>query len=534
MFIEDPVSALKRNLVEGRFFGLLLACCMGYGLLFNLLSWATFSEDDAHVMRVALETDWLAPYFDGDSYKQLSAANFTPVVLTLFRLILTLLPFTDVSFLAVSISMLCLFTALAGVLVQRVSESRKAGWLTALIIFSNLAVATLASRFYTLHYTAGGVFALLSVLLSLSAQLSIRRLVAIACLLTFSILAKEVYVVVPPLLMLFGWQSKNPGLATAALVSLVVYFALRFAVLGLPSGGGDSSYLQSILSVGFNSWAYNFFAWYGQSKWLVLIAALTALLLSPKRFLSLLPIPILFLLPTFLASHGYLDPQMHGDRIFFAFDSSLAIVASLAIAPTLTKIPAASVFGLIAALLAAIVFQYRGIESYQTAELMTADYKVTKFLTDPDNEGGNKTFYVPLSFEQGQLMIVRRLLGLDTFLVTQNCIMALRQPPNQLVVFDQSGGLSNREALVESCEEVESPVTAIQLPQAIKGLVEWKLQVDPGFVGGVIFVDRAIAVPAPSFSTVMVSPPAGERYQLFAFQGKQWWFSEIAQMEIQR
>lgn len=534
MLLEDPLNKLKLNLQEGGLFSLLLACCLAYGVLVSLLSWVTFSEDDAHVMRVALESGWLSPYFDGASYKQLSAANFTPVVLTLFRLIMTLLPFSDSSFLAVSTGMLCLFTALAGILIQRISQSQLAGWLAALIIFSNLAVATLVSRFYTLHYTAGGVFALLSIWLSLSSPLSIKRLAGISSLLTISILAKEVYVVVPPLLILFGWRNKNFNLSIAALISLGMYFVLRFTVLGLPSGGGDSSYLQSILFVSFDSWGYNFLAWYGQSKWLILIIAFAAMLLAPKRFLSLLPIPVLFLLPTFLASHGYLDPHMHGDRIFFAFDSSLAMISAFAIAPTLSKIPIATVAGLVVTLLITVVLQYRSIQDYKASELITADYKVTKFLTGLDNDRAGKTFYVPLSFEQGQLVKVRQLLNLSTYSVTQNCIMALQQPLDQLTVFDQSGILSSRSELEENCVSTDSPVSPRQLPRAIRGLVEWDLQVDAGFVGGVIFVDRAIAVPAPSFSTVMLTPAAGERYQLFAFKGKQWWFSEIAQMEIQR
>lgn len=534
MPLDHYLLLLKRDFNKGGFSGLLLASALAYGVLLYLLSWVTFSEDDAHVMRVALESGWLASYFDGDSYKQLSAANFTPVVLTLFRLVMTILPFSDASFLVVAIGMLCLFTSMAGALVQRISQSQVAGWLAALGIFSNLAVATLASRFYTFHYVAGGVFVLLSVMLCLSSQLSTKRLIAIFTLLTFSMLAKEVYVVVPPLLVLLGWRNREKALAVSALGSLGAYFALRFSVLGLPSGGGESSYLQSIFTVGFESWAYNFVSWYVQSKWLILVMALAAVVLAPRRFLSLLPIPILFLLPTFLASHGYLNPQMHGDRIFFAFDSSLAMISSLAIAPTLGKTRFVTVLGLIATLLIAVGMQYRGIDSYKVSELATADYRVTKFLTDTDKNLAGKTVYVPLSFEQGQLMIVQSLLGLDTFLVTQNCIMALQQPSEQLIVFDQEGNMSTKEALAADCEEVGSPVTATLLPRAIAGLVEWKLNVEPGFVGGVIFVDRAIAVPAPSFSTVMVSPPAGERYQLFAFQGNKWWFSEIDQMEIQR
>jgi hypothetical protein len=33
---------------------------------------------------------------------------------------------------------------------------------------------------------------------------------------------------------------------------------------------------------------------------------------------------------------------------------------------------------------------------------------------------------------------------------------------------------------------------------------------------------------------LMVAPADGERYQLFAFKENQWWFSEIAEMEIKK
>ncbi|MFK7864335.1 MAG: hypothetical protein AB8B95_08950 [Pseudohongiellaceae bacterium] len=534
---NSAISRLHSAFQQGEYPLFFLVCGLACFGLLSLVSWITFSEDDAHVMRVALESGWLSPYYDGQTYKQLSAANFTPVVLTLFRLILNLFPFSEFSFLFICLGLMAVAISLSGLLVLKISQSTAAAWLAMLLVFSNFAVATMASRFYTLHYTAGGILALLSLLLCLTPNFTPRRCLAILMTASFAILAKEVYVVIPPLIFLGAWHYKSAGLAVAAAGTFVIYFTLRILVLGLPSGGGESSYLQSILLADSFSWAGNFFTWYFKSKWLIVVVAILALFCAPQKMIRLLPVPLLFLLPTFLASHAYLNPQLHGDRVFFAFDSALAIVAAVALAPLLKALTLSVVKAYVAAftLLAAVFFSHSmSAREYRRAELGTTDYKVTKYLTDSGEKVVDQVYYVPLGFEQGQLAIVRRLLGLGTYLVTQNCILALEQPADLLTVFDQAGNISSRSALEAGCMTVESPVTPLLLPRAVKGLVEWDLQVDSGFIGGVIFVDRAIAVPAPRFSTVMVSPPTGEPYQLFAFKGSQWWFSEIMQMEIQR
>ena len=131
-------------------------------------------------------------------------------------------------------------------------------------------------------------------------------------------------------------------------------------------------------------------------------------------------------------------------------------------------------------------------------------------------------------------MIVEKALNNRTFLATQNCILALQAPVERLVVFDQSGNIGNREGLEASCRAADRALEVLIAPRVIKGVVEWDLDIKPGFAGGVLFVDRAIAIPAPSFSMLMVAPADGERYQLFAYKENQWWFSEIAAMEIQK
>jgi len=132
------------------------------------------------------------------------------------------------------------------------------------------------------------------------------------------------------------------------------------------------------------------------------------------------------------------------------------------------------------------------------------------------------------------LMIVEKALNNRTFLATQNCILALQAPIERLVIFDQSGSLGSTEELEANCKPADRPLEVRLAPRVIKGVVEWDLDVEQGFSGGVLFVDRAMAVPSPRFSRLMVAPADGEHYQLFAFKENQWWFSEVAEMEIRK
>jgi hypothetical protein len=479
---ENYFADFKRAIASGNFQLLIFASLIAGGFLFSLLGWSTFSEDDAHVMRVALESGWLDPYYNGDIYKQLSAANFTPAVLTLFHAVLVILPLSSTSFLIVSIIFMAFFIALAGALAREISGSSRGAWLAMVLVFSNLAIATLVSRFYTMHYVVGGVFALLALIVSIRKSPDTPHL-SVCALLVCALLAKEVYVGVPLIVLLVAWRTSNLKLAIAAIAAVVIYFCMRLLVLGLPSGDGSGSgYLASVLSIGGESWAA-FFEWYLETKWLVLLAALAAFFYAPLKFIKILPLPLVFLFPTFLSAHGYLNPQLHGDRIFFAFDSAMAIAAAIILAPLLSEKGYVAKFGLPACLIGSLVLHVQYIGHYRVQEQDTADYKVTQYLMDSKNIIDNKTFFVPLYFDQGELMIVEKALNNRTFLATQNCILALQVPVENLVVFDQSGNTSSREELEANCSPADRALDVLIAPRVIKGVVEWDLDIKPGFTG---------------------------------------------------
>jgi hypothetical protein len=231
-------------------------------------------------------------------------------------------------------------------------------------------------------------------------------------------------------------------------------------------------------------------------------------------------------------SHGIVEHTLHGDRIFFAFDCALAIVAVIAIAQSAwfqrfaRPLP---LLGLLALLLIVHVFNNAGYRA-QTEQM--ADFRITRFLLDnlADLEGA--TLFVPMNFIQGDLMRVNDALGQPRFLITQNCIVALGAAEGELYMFNGNGESITREDLTANCVPASiDPVVDIA-PRYNNGLLQWQLQFPEGFNGGVLFVDRAFAVPIPAFSQQLVKPAPGERYQLFANNGVNWWFSEIAPMDI--
>lgn len=90
-----------------------------------------------------------------------------------------------------------------------------------------------------------------------------------------------------------------------------------------------------------------------------------------------------------------------------------------------------------------------------------------------------------------------------------------------------------REELQAQCQSATGlTVDVATAPQYDSGLLRWQLSAASDVQTGVLFVDRAFAVPLPAFNSQLVKPAPDERYQLFARQGNQWWFSEPRLIDI--
>ncbi len=505
----------------------LLVSLILYGALVPLLSWKVFSEDDSHLMRVAIDYGWWEHYFVPDVYRQLSVANYTPMSLTVYRFMLTVFGLNPIAYLLFSVLSISIVSALAGLLTEQFSKNRLTAWLVMLLIFSNLSMLTLLSRFYTIHYTVGGIFALLALV-----SVVRGRFVLASVLIFFALICKEVYVVLPVLVALYAAYRRHYSLGIGAVTALVVYLALRTFILG-PSFdvGASTSYFAGFWSVAPADW-FNFAIWYAKSRYLILVGLFAALILSPRRMVFLLPVALIFALPSLAVSHGILQPDLHADRLFLALDVALTITAMFALQQSgyFQRYVKAVHLLPIAALI--LVVHVTSGNALKERVLPGADYKITRYVLENIDSLESKTLYVPLDFVQGDLMRVSASLGGPQFRLTQNCLAALESTGDALLVFDSLGNLSTREALQAACVATDAQVNVDIAPRFANGILEWRLRTSAEFTAGILFIDRALAVPVSEFARQLVMPKPGERYQVFAVRNEQWWFSDIGVVEI--
>ena len=515
---------------------LFLVSLIAYIALMPFLSWIVFSEDDSHLMRVAADYGWLQHYLVPEIYQQLSAANYTPTAMTFYKLLVSLFAFSPIAFLAFMTLAMALFTALAGRVTQLVTGQQQTALLTMLLVFSSLSVTTLLVRFYTMHYIVGGIFALGALTLVLPQRTELRTAIGAGVLLWLALLSKEVYLVLPPMLMVFAlWRRDWPLLISAA-AALGIYALLRIYMLGMSVDvGGESSYFAGFWSVGADAMAL-FVAWYVKTRLVILLAVLAALVVNPRRTLMLLPIAIAFVLPSLTVAHGINEFSLHGDRLFLAFDSALAMVAAIALTESARLShwfhSRNAHYAMTALLVVVIALHLNANRNHRDVLTATVDYRITRYLLDNEAQLPGKTLFVPMNFIQGDLMRVNSILGRPSYQITQNCLVALSVPEENLVLFDGQAQLITRETLAANCVPLDANVVEVVAPNYNHGILSWQLQAESNYNIGVLFVDRAFAVPVPAFSRQLVRPRPGEQYQLFANTGAGWWFSDVRTLQI--
>lgn len=515
---------------------LFLVSLVAYVALLPFLSWVVFSEDDSHLMRVATDYGWLQHYLVPEIYQQLSAANYTPTALSVYKLLVSVFAFSPLAFLAFMTVTMALFTALAGRVTALVTGQPQTALLSMLLIFSSLSVTTLLVRFYTLHYIVGGVFALWALTLVLPQVLDKRKAVLVGVLLWLALLSKEVYLVLPPLLILLALYRRDWPLAVSAALALSVYGLMRIYMLGLSVDvGGESSYFAGFWNARENAIGL-FLEWYAKTRLFILLAVLAALMVNPRRTLMLLPIAIAFVLPSLTVAHGINEFHLHGDRLFLVFDSALAMVAAIALTES-ARLPRAllerpGAWAMAALLVVVMALHLNANRTHRDALTQSVDYRITRYILDNQATLPGKTLFVPMNFIQGDLMRVNNILGRPSYQITQNCLAALQVPDADLVLFDGNAQLISRETLAANCVPVSTQIEEQVAPNYNNGVLSWQLAFEPGFSGGVLFVDRAFAVPLAAFSRQLVRPRPGEQYQLFASNGTGWWFSDVKTLQI--
>jgi hypothetical protein len=453
---------------------------------------------------------------------------------------------------------------------------RKSLWVIALI-FSNGAILTLATRFYTTHYLMGAVFALVSFLV-LYSPTAVTKPIHGFCLailaglcVWFSLLAKEVYFISTVLIIFFAARRHNFPVLIASVVALLTYLLMRLQAIGYSSEGRTgNSYVSELFRLNISQWLH-FLHWYLSNKFFLVLLAATALLISARGFLANLLWALLFAAPSLAAPHSIIVPEQHADRVFFAFDCALVLAAifSLRLASPVSRPvstafrkrfrllhfsfkddllrPQGATIALSGALVILFLWQWSQANALAASVTDTANYRVSNAILeavsqkDADIQPSTGvvadkravpddvlTVYVPFGFQLGELMNVYRLLGQARLHITQNCHQVLsQQSDGQFIIFDNNGHTVPLSALQQHCKLVELAPEVLQPVQFKSGRLQWHFQLPGDYAVGVLFVDRALAVPLNQFSERLVRPKPGERYQLYAHRENFWWFSEI-------
>lgn len=515
--------------------GLLLSLCA-----YPYLSHAVFSDDDGHILQLSINAPFLGAYYMHDVYQQLSVVHYTPVALTIYRLMFELFGITATPFLILQIGLLGLCAALAGAWCHRHTQQVSAGLMAILLIASLSSVWPMAARFYTLHYGLGALFSLL-LLLHLQKKPPItatQQTLALATsfvLALLALLSKEIYA--PLVLALWGWAAfrRHTPQAMGLLLAMLVYVGLRFHVLGFSTEGRTGNSLLGDLQSLQADTLVHFAKWYVQTHALLLLATVLALALRPLQTLKNILIACLLVLPVLAAPHAFKEPALHADRLFFAFDMALCCALALAlhskVAPHWPK------WLLLLALPWGIFNTHAAMQTKQQQLTNDPSQKITRQIL-------NAQALQPLTiltwpdYQQGGLMRLKARLGIP-LRITQNCqeVLLAQSQGQEIWGFDRQGQRLDPLRLSESCKPLlghgPEPVTELIRPAFIKGVLQWQLQASPALQIGIQFPDRGMTLPVSHMRERLVRPRNDEPYRLYANQGAKWWFSELRHMNVQ-
>lgn len=526
-----------------------LALWLGLGLLLALCAYpflgqAVFSDDDGHILQLAIDAPYLGAYYLPEVYQQLSVVHYTPVALTVYRLMLEIFGLSATAFVLLQLSLLGLCAGLAAAWCHRQSQHTSAGLMVLVLIASLSSVWPMAARFYTLHYVIGGVFSLL-LLLQLQAlptgtrAQQGRALARVGALALAALLSKEVFApLVFALIGLSVLRRQSPR-ALVLMLAMLVYAGLRLQVLGFSTEGRMGNSLLGDLFALQASTLKNFAHWYVQTHALLLCAALLALWRQPARTLQNTLMASLLVLPVLAAPHAIQDPTLHADRLFFAFDLALCCAIVLALH---ARAPSANThrWWPLLVLPLALLNTHPAMARKQQQLATDPAQHITRHIlaARPDRP---LTILTDTGYMQGGLMRVMALQRTHPhgpLHITQNCQQALlaQRQGHTLWTLDAQGQTLDPTALAQRCQTLTAhgptPVAAPIAPAFVRGLLQWQLTAPEGLQVGVEFPDRGMSIDTPQMHQRLVRPRPNEPYRLYARQGPHWWYSELRHMEV--
>ena len=550
-----PLMKLKAWALSGGMWWLLSACLAG--VAYPFLSQAVFSDDDGHILQLAVDAPWLAAYLDPQVYQQLSVAHYTPVVLTVYRGMLALWGLNPSAFVVLQLALWGACTALAALWCHRQSRRASAGALVVLLVVGASSFWPMLGRFYTAHYLLGGVFSLWLLLvlqkpLALPdvAHLQERKthqgikaiggdspwyLAGMAVLGLAAVLSKEVYLLLLPALVVSCLWQRQWTRAWILGLALLVYLAMRWHVLGFSLEGREGrGFVSDLLAIDAPTWM-RFFKWYAQHHVLLLSLLVVALWRSPWIMLKWGGAAGLLVLPVLAAPHAIRLPEVHADRLFFAFDLALMVAVALALHHRPWPLVRWRWLGLPVVLGVGWLGLGALVEgAHKTAA--DAQQRITRqILAAPYDRP--LTVLTDVNYQQGGLMRVMRLQGIHDFTITQNCQLALAhlRLGQTLWGLDEMGNRLAPSLLQERClpwSKHGPPVRVETEPSFMNGVLRWQLSADEGVQVGVQFPDRGMSLAIGQMHQRMVRPRHNEPYRLFAHRQGQWWFSELRTMQL--
>jgi hypothetical protein len=517
-------------------------------IAYPFLSEAVFSDDDGYILQLAVDAPWWASYLVPEVYQQLSVVHYTPVVISVYRVLISLFGLNAAAFVLMQLFLFSLCTAMAATWCHRQTQQASAGGLVVLLMMGASSFWPMLVRFYTMHYLIGAIFSLGLLLLLQKAPAqkhpqepagpiydSPLFYLSVWALGLAAVLSKEVYLLLLPAVIAWCLWQRQKLRATALSLSLLVYMALRLHVLGFSLDGRQGqSFVDDFMAINAST-LVNFLQWYVQTHAMLLGLAILALWRSPQQLLRNTLVAGLLVLPVLAAPHAIRFPWIHADRLFFAFD--LAMICAVALALHHKPWPKGWLkWGGLGVLAGSAWMGQAALAATAQKSALDEQQRVTrKILAAPIGQA--ITVLTDLTYQQGGLMRVMQLRGTHNITITQNCQLALthQRQGETLWVFDGQGNSLDPAFLHLHCQLLPAesdPVTALIDPVFVNGVLKWHLQATEDMQVGVEFPDLAMIIPVRHMHQRLVRLRQHEPYRLFAHREGKWWFSELQAMQF--
>jgi hypothetical protein len=235
--LSVTIRAVRRKLVDAL---LVAAILLTAGLLYRKITWLWWIFDDTFLLHIVSEHRLLDYFTDGSLWLSMPQQLFTPLLTASYHEELALFGLNPVPFHIVHLLELAAI-AIALAFALRLWMSRAAAASASFLFLVGTPAAVMAAQLMLMHYIESVILSIVAAALFARAMRSERKLPAVASALFYllAMLAKEI--AVPLLLVLLILPERDLRARLRAVwphgLSLIIYFAWRYAILGKLVGG---------------------------------------------------------------------------------------------------------------------------------------------------------------------------------------------------------------------------------------------------------------------------------------------------------